>query len=194
MSRKAAAMSRHAADIDDAAGLPVLSMARRSMLGPRIDAADVDGENLIDGRASVSVMLIIGDGIPALLTRQSRRPNHSSVLIDHRLDIGLIRHIRADETNAEPLLERAAFLLAPPDDHHLRAFRDKGLGDAFADAAVPRSRSRSCRPTRPWSPPIGKALAAVSRILSQRRAPRAILYRRAQRVSASISSAVTSFL
>jgi hypothetical protein len=71
---------------------------------------------------------------------QATEPFQSS--IDHPLDVGLIGHVRADETNADPLLERTAFLLTAPDDHDLSPFRDKGLGDPFPDAACAPGHDR----------------------------------------------------
>ena len=66
---------------------------------------------------SISVMLTIGEGIPALFTRNSRRPERFERSIGHRLDIGLVGHVRADEADADLFLERAALFLELPDDH-----------------------------------------------------------------------------
>src|SRR5580692_5529501 len=49
------------------------------MLDAEYDPPDVDRQDLIDGRHMDFSDADHGEGIPALLTRQSRRPNHSKV-------------------------------------------------------------------------------------------------------------------
>src|SRR4029077_14028729 len=105
------------------------------MLGAQDYSADVDRQDLVDGR---HVDLCDADH-----RRRNSGIVHEAIettepferSIDHRLDVGLVGYVRADETDADLFLERAALLLATPDDHDLCPFRDEGLGYPFADAA-----------------------------------------------------------
>ena len=128
-------MSRHAADIDDAADTSG-SMTRAACFRPSITPRTLTARTWSTVATSVSVMLIIGEGIPALLTRQSRRPTIDG-LVDHHLDIRFLfaGHVRTDETNAVLFLERTTFRFSASDDHDLSAFSDEDFGDRFADAA-----------------------------------------------------------
>src|SRR6202034_3936670 len=108
---------------------------RRRVLDSKKNAFDVHRQDLIDGR---HVDLSDADH-----RRRNSGIVHEAIettepferSIDHRLDVGLVGHVRADETNADLLLERTALLLAAPDNHDLSPFRDKALGYPFADAA-----------------------------------------------------------
>jgi hypothetical protein len=63
MSGKAAAMSRHAADIDDAAA----SLRQHDgsyVLDAQEDAPDIDGSTWSIVATSISAMLIMGEGMP----------------------------------------------------------------------------------------------------------------------------------
>ena len=102
---------------------------------------------------STSVMLTIARNA-RVVDEAIHPPEPFDGLVDHRLDIRLIRHVRANETNADLFLERAAFLLAPPDDHDLGSFRDKGLGDAFADAARASGHDRNLPVQCTHGPPL----------------------------------------
>src|SRR6202034_3590004 len=99
---------------------------RRRVLDSKKNAFDVHRQDLIDGR---DVDLCDADH-----RRRNSGVVHEAIetteplegSIDHRLDVGLVSHVCANETNAEALLERTALLLAAPDDHDLCPFRDEG--------------------------------------------------------------------
>src|ERR1700727_2742565 len=134
MSREAAAVCGHAADIDDAARA-LWQHHARGVLDAEDHSTNIDRQDLIDRRH-----INVGN---ADHRRRNSGVVHEAIettepferSIDHRLDVGLVGHVRADETNADLFLERTALLLAAPDNHDLSPFRDKGLGYPFADAA-----------------------------------------------------------
>ena len=127
-------MPGHAADIHDAAGL-LRQHCRRRVLDSEKDAFDVDREDLIDGRHIDRGDADHWRGNSGVVHQAIETTEPFKRSIDHRLDVSLVGYVRANETNANAFLERAALFLASPDDHDLGPFRDESFGDAFADAA-----------------------------------------------------------
>jgi hypothetical protein len=77
---------------------------------------------------SISVMLTIGAGMPAWLTRQSNAPKSLDGLVDHCLHVGFARHVGTDEANAQTLFQRVALLLRARSGDDFGAFRGKEFG------------------------------------------------------------------
>src|SRR5208282_4735410 len=124
----------NAADIDDTAGL-LRQHDRRYVLDAQQDAADIDREQLVDGRH-----VDLGDA--------DHRRRHAGIvdqtihtakpfdsLIDHGLHIGLVGNVGPHETDAEPLFQRTALFLPARGDNDFGSFLDEEFDDPFADAA-----------------------------------------------------------
>jgi hypothetical protein len=105
------------------------------MLDAEQNAAHIDSQKLIDagdinlgdahhGRRNAGV---VDQAIDAAEPFDGPR--------NHRLDVGLVCHVGADEPHLEALFQRLAFRLPACRDNDLGPFLGKELDDFFADAA-----------------------------------------------------------
>ncbi len=134
--RKAGQAARDAAVVDDAAGTLFPHMGRACFM-PSITLRTSVAIAASKRSTSRPSMPPVCAGPPALLNRQSMRPNFSTESGDQRLhlrfhrDVGLAK----DAVGAELFGQRLALRRAAPGDDDFRAFGDEYLRGAQSDAA-----------------------------------------------------------
>ena len=117
--------------------LPCLSITGATCLIPSKTPRTLTASNWSIVAASISVMLTMGAGKRGVVDQAIDAAEPADGPIDHGLHVGLVRHVGADEADAEAFFQRGAFVLPARGDDDFGALLDKKRRDAFADAARP---------------------------------------------------------